>query len=194
MTNSVSRQRVLDVAEGLFVERGYRAVTIKDIAKASGIHHASLYHHAPGGKEELFIEVTEMNLRCHQRGIQQAIEEGGTSLKAQLHYVAQWLLSQPPMDLIRMVRSDMPGINQIDVARLSTLAFHALLEPLNTILKDAQRRGEIEHANPANVAGAFFSSIEGLHMIPEQHLQTTRQAMADELIELFMRGMSPVKE
>ncbi|MEO1181402.1 MAG: helix-turn-helix domain-containing protein, partial [Cyanobacteria bacterium J06636_28] len=48
--NSEARNRLLKAAETLFVQRGYEAVTVKDIAKATGIHHASIYHHIPGGK------------------------------------------------------------------------------------------------------------------------------------------------
>lgn len=51
---SEAHERVLYAAERLFAECGYHTVTVKDVAKAAGIHHASLYHHAPGGKAQLF--------------------------------------------------------------------------------------------------------------------------------------------
>ncbi|MBZ0309485.1 MAG: TetR/AcrR family transcriptional regulator, partial [Anaerolineae bacterium] len=53
------------MAEHLFAERGYTAVTLRDIAEAVGLRHASLYHHVPGGKEALFIEVTERTMKRH---------------------------------------------------------------------------------------------------------------------------------
>ena len=56
-----------------------------------------------------------------------------------------------------------------------------------------EQRGEIVHPNVGNVAGAIFSAIEGLHLVPDQYLTVSRQAMADELIELFMRGMAPTR-
>jgi len=48
------RDRILDVAEGLFQERGYTAVAMRDIAEAAGMRTASLYYHFPS-KEELFV-------------------------------------------------------------------------------------------------------------------------------------------
>ena len=51
---SAARERVLDVAEALFAERGLARVTMREIAHAACMRHASLYHHAPGGKEQLY--------------------------------------------------------------------------------------------------------------------------------------------
>lgn len=188
MQKSQARERVLQAAEMLFAERGYNAVTVKDIAKAAGIKHASLYHHIPeGGKEALFIEVTERNLRRHVEGMRAAIAEG--DLRQQLQAVAAWLLSQPPMDFIRMVQSDMPAISPAAAERLYNLAYEATLIPIEAVLRAAQARGEICHDNLGNIAGAIFSAIEGLHTLPDQYLVETRQEMANELIEVFIRGM-----
>ncbi|NDJ52513.1 MAG: helix-turn-helix transcriptional regulator, partial [Chloroflexi bacterium] len=67
---SEARQRVLEVAERLFSTRGYKDVRLQDIAKELGIKTASLYYHAPGGKEELFVEVIERGLARHHQGLQ----------------------------------------------------------------------------------------------------------------------------
>lgn len=71
--NSVSRERLLTMAEKLFSQKGYHSVTLRDIAAETGIRQASLYHHAPGGKEELFIEVMERIFDRHQNGLNEAM-------------------------------------------------------------------------------------------------------------------------
>ncbi len=188
---SESRERVLDAAERLFAERGYGSVTIKDIAKAAGIHHASLYHHVPGGKEQMFVEVMERNLVRHQQGIEAAIAAAGNDLRGQLIGIASWLLSQPPMDFIRMVRSDLPAIQRDAADRLANLAYDGMLIPVERVLRQAQERGEVRHRNIGLVAGAIFSSVEGLHTIPDEYLETSRLEMAKELIDVFLRGIAP---
>src|SRR5688500_2573667 len=122
-----ARERVLDAAEQLFAQRGYAAVTLRDIGAAVGIRHASLYHHAPGGKEALFVEVTERHLERHRAGLVSVIAAAEPDLRAQLHAAAGWLLSQPPMDLIRMTYSDMPAIAEAHAERLSWLAYGAMI-------------------------------------------------------------------
>ena len=125
-----ARERVLEAAEKLFASKGYTAVTLRDIAAEVGIKHASLYHHVPGGKEEIFIEVTERNFKRHKEGLAQAVKVASPDVQSQLRAVADWLLAQPPMDLIRMAYSDMPAIPESEALRLGDLAYQSLLQPI----------------------------------------------------------------
>jgi AcrR family transcriptional regulator len=132
-------------AEQLFAQKGYNAVTLRDIAAEIGIHHTSLYHHAPGGKEKLFIEVTERNLTRHREGLLQSIHQAKPDVRSRLRAVAAWLVSQPPMNLLRMTHADMPSISPAQAYRLSELAYETMIVPLEQMLQQAQHYGEIEH-------------------------------------------------
>jgi AcrR family transcriptional regulator len=44
------RKRVLDVAEGLFQERGYHATSMHDVMAAAGVTGGALHHHFPSKK------------------------------------------------------------------------------------------------------------------------------------------------
>jgi TetR/AcrR family transcriptional regulator, cholesterol catabolism regulator len=188
MLNSQARQRVLDAAERLFGERGYAAVTLNDIASAVGIRHASLYHHVPGGKQELFIEVTERSLHRHANGLHQAIDGAQPDVRSRLYAVARWLLSQPPMDLVRMVHSDMPAIDPESAMRLSLLALEAMIEPVSRLLHEAQANGEVDHTDLGVIAGGLVGMIESLHSVPP-NVPISRESMALTLIDVMMDGM-----
>jgi AcrR family transcriptional regulator len=191
MQHSAAREHVLNAAEGLFATRGYAAVTIKEIAQAAGIHHASLYHHAPGGKEQLFIEVTERTLQQHQRGIDEAIAAGAGDVRAQLRGIAAWLMDHPPLDLIRMVHSDLPAIDPAAAFRLADFAHRVVLVPIEALLRQAQARGDVGQAHLGHMAGALFSAIEGLHTLPDEFLEKPRVEIADDIIAVFLRGLKP---
>jgi AcrR family transcriptional regulator len=189
MALSASRERVLDTAERLFAERGYTAVTLMNIAEALGMRHASLYHHVPKGKEALFIEVTERQLSRHSAAMDDAIARYEGDLRAQLVAVANWLLSHPPMDIIRMTHSDLPQIIAHEARRLSFLALEAAIEPIARIFEDARARGELEHHDLGLVAGGFFGMINSLHAVPSESLVQTRLEMAEGLIDVFLNGL-----
>jgi AcrR family transcriptional regulator len=192
-----ARERVLDAAERLFAQKGYASVTLRDIGAEVGIRHASLYHHVPRGKEQLFIEVTERTLQRHRAGLTQAIHQAKLDIRSQLRNVADWLLSQPPMDLIRMTYSDMPVIDQVDAQRLSLMAYDALLSPVEQALEQARQRGEIHHDNLGLVAGGLVGVIESMYSVPEHVVQEgvqTRQKMAYELIDIFLDGLRSKKK
>jgi AcrR family transcriptional regulator len=53
-----TRQRILDAAKELFVERGYEAASLREIAERVGVTKAALYYHFPG-KEDLLRALLE---------------------------------------------------------------------------------------------------------------------------------------
>jgi AcrR family transcriptional regulator len=186
-----ARERVLEVAERLFMQRGYAAVTLRDIASDIGIHHSSLYHHVPGGKEELFVEVTERHLARHRSGLALALASAEPGIRARLYAAADWLLSQPPMDLIRMTYSDMPEIDPAQAQRLSHLAFDSLIRPIERELERARRTGEIAHSRPGLVAGGLVGMLESVHSVPETAVRESRVSMAHQLIDVLVDGLRP---
>ncbi len=184
-----SHERVLNSAERLFAQRGYNSVTLRDIAADVGVHHTTLYHHVPGGKEQLFIDVLERTLQHHRKGMTDAIAQAQVSVRSQLYAVAEWLLSQPPMDLVRLTYSDMPAIDPAQAERLLNLTYDAMLSPIEKVLRSAQQRGEIVEHDYSLVAGTFLGMIENLYSVPSTVIVKTRQQMAAELITILLMGL-----
>lgn len=54
-----SRAALLDSAALLFRRQGYAATTVHQIVESAGAKKGSLYHHFPGGKQELAAEVVD---------------------------------------------------------------------------------------------------------------------------------------
>ncbi len=190
--SSEARERVLAVAEELFAARGYAAVTLRDIAGRVGIRQASLYHHVPGGKEQLFVEVTERGLERHRLGLEGAIAEAEPSLRPQLRAAARWLLGQPPINLARLVRSDLPAIAPAHADRLVHASYRALLAPLEGAFVAAQQRGEVVLPHPTLVSGSFLSIVEGIHDAGGGRVVVrAKDVMADEMIDVLLDGLHP---
>jgi len=58
-----TRGQILQAAEALFIERGFKGVAMRDVADAVQVTPAALYYHFPGGKAELFVETIRQFLR-----------------------------------------------------------------------------------------------------------------------------------
>ncbi len=185
-----ARERVLQTAEHLFSERGYAAVTLRDIADALNIKQASLYYHAPGGKEELFVQVTERGLERHRVGLEAAISTAGDTLREQLQAAARWLLSQPSINYGRMLQSDMPAISPHEAERLRMSAFASLITPLHHAFQAGLTDDSPAKAKAVHLAGAFLSVIEGVHNLPAHFLNSEpKETMADFLIDTWLDGL-----
>ena len=189
-STSEARERVLDVAERLFTERGYAAVTLRDIAAELGMRQASLYYHAPGGKEELFVTVTERGLARHQAGLEAVIAAAPADLRHQLRAAARWLLSQPPMDWSRMMRSDMPAIGEAHGRRLTQAADAAVMRPIARCFAAVLSSDEGQLNMAYLLAGMFVASVGAIHDV--QPLTGVPQpALANKMIDVLLDGVLP---
>ena len=73
-----TRVRILEAAARMFVERGFEATSIRDIAAAVGISNPSLYHHFPSKiaiLEQLLVEP----LARSQQAVQEAASLSGAA-------------------------------------------------------------------------------------------------------------------
>ncbi len=188
--SSEARERVLLVAERLFSERGYSSVTLRDIANELGIRQASLYHHVPGGKEQLFVEVTERGLNRSRVELERTIAESGQNLSKQLAAAARYLISQPPFDLARMIRSDMPAISEVHSRRLTRLALDSLVMPIELAFRAARERGEHEMPHDRLLAGSFLAIIETVQ-VSQRFSPMPAEEMVDKMIDVLLNGLRP---
>lgn len=182
-------ESLLEAAEGLFSRKGYASATLRDIAAALGIRHASLYYYFPGGKEELFIEVMRYNIRRHGRALAEILDGAEGDIRAQLFGSADWFLSQPPLDLVRLYQSDMPAIDQGQARRLMEELHKEILLRVQFALQLAEDEGSINCPDPALVGGALVGMLESFHSMPDFAVRESKPAMAKELIDILLRGL-----
>ena len=88
-------QRILDVAEEAFAERGYAGTTLRDVAAAAGLRNPSLYNHF-SSKEALYAAVLERGLSPIIEGLRDFIARPGDGDVAALADRMMGLLSEHP--------------------------------------------------------------------------------------------------
>ncbi|MFN3331921.1 MAG: TetR/AcrR family transcriptional regulator [Caldilinea sp.] len=184
-----STQRVLDVAETLFMDRGYNAITLRDIADELGIKQASLYYHFPGGKEQLFQAMAERMFERHHQGITAAIAANEGDLRSQLRDIAAWFSSQRPVKFMGMLHADLAALSPKHKEELAQKAHSAMFRPLRQCFVEAQARGEIRAMHPDLLAGCFLWLMDGLSYGETRAGAPPRQAMADDIISMMLDGL-----
>jgi len=73
---SDSRDRMIQSAALLFRENGYSGTGFRDVIEHSGAPRGSIYHHFPGGKEQLAAETVAWAAGVIERRIARAAESG----------------------------------------------------------------------------------------------------------------------
>jgi len=92
-----SREKILEVAEGLFAYGGYAGVGMRQLAARVGLGKSSLFHHFPT-KLELYAAVLDRVLERIEQGLGRDARSGGTAdvrLEAWIAGVVQTLAEDP---------------------------------------------------------------------------------------------------
>lgn len=194
MTDAAPRDRLLDAAERLFGEHGYAAVTLRDLARAAGLHHSSLYHHAPGGKAEIFVGALERSHRRHAGALAEALADLDAPLRDRLRRVAGWVLANPPTNHTRLLTTDLDQLPEGVGERLGRDAWEHLIVPIADALRAEAEAGRValppERAE--TVAGALLASLQALQAASARYADADEaDAGASYLIDLFLDGLRP---
>ena len=76
MDTPSSRDKILDVAEARFAQRGYTGVGLRELADAAGLGKSSLFHHFPS-KMALYLAVLDRQLERIERAAGPSLEGVG---------------------------------------------------------------------------------------------------------------------
>lgn len=192
-----TRERLLDGFAEQLLERGYRGTSLEALAKAVDIRRPSLYHHFPGGKEQLYTEVA---LRM--------IEEDADRLAAALAVSDQL---RPRLQALALLHADDPRKQALDQriydatryvsdetrTLVSTRYVDGLLVPVNRMMAAAVKAGELRDLDPSFLTSTFFGLAGAVPGIPDDvgmppskrgpRRQTAEQA-ATAVVDIFLKG------
>ncbi len=157
----VGREHILDIAEKLFTEYGYKSASIRSIASECGVTNAAIYYHFPD-KESLFAEVMQRhaeNLRDQMTLAGENIESPREKIVAILNAYVNAIAGQHAP--IFMLRKDAKHLKEQGEHRAKWI--QSVSQPLVKTLQVAQEMDKIK-ANPSaeEAASMILGMLHGL--------------------------------
>ncbi len=154
--------RILDAATRLFAAKGYHGVTTRQIAAASGLNIATVHHHL-GGKREVYLAVLRRFYAQEGELVQEFVKESqlGTIqdadhlqsvlfrlADAQITHVSHaperaWLYMRRWLETPPRLNEEI-GVDDTAVIEFEASQSRALLVPLRTIIRRAEKQGLIK--------------------------------------------------
>lgn len=181
-----NRGRILAAATELFNTRGYRNVTIKDLAEKLGMSKKTLYLYFPG-KEEIATVVVENILAKIGRRFEEAD------------------FSQDPLGVLRntleQIKSELVRFRPLffeDVQKLLPKLWTRILEfraqkimTMERVIQEAQQAGRAKPVN-AHLATLFFlEAVQAImNPISLSHYGYSISEMFDTIAEIFLGGIA----
>lgn len=186
----ITKQRIVDVATGLFGRRGYEAVTVDDICDEAGVSKGGFYHHFPS-KDQILLEQF-MKVDSFYRQLEQRIAREG-SMEEKLYRISIETLKQISdfgIDLIKVAYSSQLRLNK-GVSPLASSQRY-IYKMIRSVLKEGQEKGEFrEDIDATERTRTIISSYRGL--IVEWCLKNGRFDLVEagkDLVDNLLKGIT----
>lgn len=181
------QETVLHTASMLFMEYGYEAVSLQQIAKACGVTKASIYYYYNGGKPQLFAaSVTAVLQRVKERTAAMLEEE--LPLRERLIRLSEAKLARHHADFETIMKEARSSLSQEQLDEITSTE-DSVHEVLASHLAKAMERGDIRRSDPLLAAHALSAVL----MVGNREIAKGKPAkkLAREIVDLFWDGLSP---
>jgi len=177
---------ILGAARDVIARRGFHQASIREIASASGLSLAGLYHYV-GGKDELLFLVLDRSLDRLLAALETAWGSAG-SPEARLHALVETHLDFASRDphALKIINRDYDELGEphrSEIAAKRREYLHRGLAVLSEL--DRHRRSEEELLSATNL---LLGMLNGLATRPFIRSGRNVRALATEVANLFLHG------
>lgn len=179
------QETVLFTASRLFMEFGYEAVSLQQIAKACGVTKASIYYYFDG-KPQLFTASVSAVLDRARTSTAQLLDQQ-LPLRERLIQVSEAKLGRSHGDFETIMREARSSLSQKQLDEIISKE-ERIHDCLAEHLIHAMEAGEIRKTDPLLTAHAFSAVL--MLGIREIAKGTPADKLARDIVDLFWEGLS----
>jgi len=182
-------EKILSTARRLFVQQGYTATSMRQVAESAGIGKATIYHHFPD-KQSIVMALLQRNITRMEEALRLVRAESDPRRRIQVAVEASIDFLYESVDILQIARREVPS------GRDQTQGGYAkFFQEYMALLTDAIQRG-IEQGifrpvNPTEAARVLMTMIQGtfamVYLINERAQTSQRAAVV--LLDVYFRGL-----
>ncbi|HEY4691409.1 MAG TPA: TetR/AcrR family transcriptional regulator [Anaerolineae bacterium] len=183
------REAIVAAAARLFSQKGYKGVSIRDIAQACGMTNAALYYHFEN-KEDLYLAVLR---RRHDQVVQSiagALAPEGdwvTRFKRLVLHYAETMCGQ--RQSFQMLRRDLASLDKARAGKLFSEMHAGFMHPIQHLIETGQAEGQIRAGDPRLLARLLHGMIIALTFEGASRQARLTPREADVLVDVFLNGV-----
>lgn len=186
------KKLIQDTARAVFMERGFKDVTMKDIAEACKISRGGLYLYYPGTKE-LLLDVLRMESADSDDTFKAALEGGMAPSRILMLFLREQkkeLLH--PEQTLNLALYEYAFAGTEDDRAVIKKRHQQAIQIIEHLIKTGNETGEFDCENPHDAATDIVLVIEGMK-ISSQTMGISERKV-DREIRYLMNGLLPVEE
>jgi AcrR family transcriptional regulator len=190
----VGKDALLESARRLFLERGYAAVSMQQIAEAAGMTKGAPYYHFKN-KDELFVNILVNEIEQQRAGFIAALDQPGADEERLTRAVA-YALESTKADLFTLASDARRHLSEECLAHPELTGRNA--DRLDAILvpffQEMEARGRRLRISPERASHLFMLLMLGqIHALHSEHklpreTKSSRE-LAAELVDVLLHGL-----
>ncbi|MCQ2010142.1 MAG: TetR/AcrR family transcriptional regulator [Sporolactobacillus sp.] len=184
-----TRQKIIQTANKLFMDKGYNAVSTREIAKQCSLTQPALYHHFPD-KESIYLAALRYvtaDIRQEFKNLKRDTDRPEIALKKMLMV----LIQKHPTNIMMMIQDIVNEMNQENQHMLYELWQQTYLNPFKELFAKWEKQGILREQINSDAAARFcLSSIVPL---TSTHVENEAEpSLSDRLsaiIDFLLHGL-----
>ena len=181
------RERIIVTATGMFVQRGYEGVAMREIAAACGITKAALYYHFDG-KADLLNAIFNTYLAEIAEVVEASASHG--SGEPRLRWLVEHLFALPPQQraIMRLAMHEVGQLRPEQRAAFGADYRARFLGPLQQIIAEGTAIGDFRSKDPGLVVWLLLGMLYPFFAPPGTGPSAGPDSVAD-LLDVFFHGL-----
>ena len=188
---STTRERILEASEQLFRQQGMTGTGLKQILAMAGAPFGSLYHHFPGGKDELAAETIRRAGVHYAELVAGKLTEGPDlveNVRTAFHGAGQTLVDTDFADACPVETVALEVASTNEPLRLATAeVFESWVQGLELLLVS----GGVDLARARDLATVVLCSLEGAFVLARSSRSTEAlEACGEAMAQLVASALT----
>lgn len=186
-----SRDAVLAAAQTLIGEYGYAGLSMRELAKHSGLAKATIYHHFQD-KRDVFLRVLERDiLVVCDRLTQASATPGDHRAKLRAIILAFFALQDEHRFVLISALRDTGGMES-ELCDLVRKHRTALMQPISTVIADGIAQGTVKPVNIEMTVVSLYGMLHSFitHRVLLDHT-VIGEDVVDHILDLMLFGITP---
>ncbi len=183
------KTEIINVAAKLFKEKGYSAVTMRDIAQAMDIKAASLYNHIKSKQEILVLIIIEIAEEFTK--IMNEVLISNESAISKIERIIQLhidiTLRNP--DALACLNNDWMHLTNSELLHFVKMR-EEYENNFKTIVKQGIANGEIKNYNLDVIIFSILSTLRTLYIWYNKTNKLSSKALTDNMIKVLLNGIA----
>jgi len=182
------KTEIITTASRLFKEKGYNAVSMRDIAQAMGIKASSLYNHI-SGKQEILSTLILTVAREFTNGMEKVLSKKITSVEKIKKIIEFHIdITVTYSEALAALNSDWMHLQDDDLKQFVTMR-DDYEENVRIIIKEGIEAGEIAPRHPEVILFSMLSTLRTLYLWYEKRGKLDVNILKRDMVAVLLKGI-----